>query len=196
MKKLVPENAILIPDKATLAFKGEIFDVYQWQQEMFDGSEATFEMLRRPDTVQVIGIVDGKILVLEEHQPHRGLRTSLPGGRVDKSDETLQAAAVREALEETGYEFKNWRLVGVQQPLAKMEWFIYLFVAWNVTSESTPSLDVGEKIEVQKLSFDEVKQMAVEGKGFIGESRAIFERCSSIDELAALPEFTGKEIER
>ncbi len=44
-KRTLPKNAILIPDHATCVFRGMLFDVYQWQQEMFDGSIETFEML-------------------------------------------------------------------------------------------------------------------------------------------------------
>lgn len=38
MRKYIPENAKLIPAEAECKFRGELFDVYQWPQEMFDGS--------------------------------------------------------------------------------------------------------------------------------------------------------------
>lgn len=53
MKKVIPDNAVLVPDAAQHVFEGMIFDVYQWPQKLFDGSEHTFEMLKRPDTVVV-----------------------------------------------------------------------------------------------------------------------------------------------
>lgn len=53
-KRTLPDNAIMIPEQAGCVFHGEIFDVYQWQQEMFDGSYERFEMLRRPD----VGMAD------------------------------------------------------------------------------------------------------------------------------------------
>lgn len=110
MKKTVPADAVLIPAKAVRIFEGVIYDVYQWQQELFDGSKATFEMLRRPDAITAICVVDGKILVINEEQPHRGKKVSFPGGRREPGEETSRAAQ-REVLEETGYNFKNWRLV-------------------------------------------------------------------------------------
>ena len=70
MKKIVPSNAVLIPRHAKRVFKGEIFEVYQWPQEMFDGSIKTFEMVRRPDTVATIAVIEDKIIVLEEEQPN------------------------------------------------------------------------------------------------------------------------------
>ena len=63
-----------IPDNAKLVFKGVIFDVYQWQQELFDGSQATFEALKRPGTVQVIPTVGDRVLLSYEEQPGKPRR--------------------------------------------------------------------------------------------------------------------------
>ncbi|GAA4058408.1 NUDIX domain-containing protein [Agromyces indicus] len=57
------------------------------------------------DTVLAVGAVitdaDGRVLLVRRaHEPQRG-RWSVPGGRVEPG-ETLEAAAAREALEETG----------------------------------------------------------------------------------------------
>lgn len=54
VQKIVPTDAILIPDSARRVFKGIIYDVYHWQQELHDGSATTFEMLRRTDTMSAI----------------------------------------------------------------------------------------------------------------------------------------------
>lgn len=35
-----------LPPQAKKVFTGQIFDVYQWEQEMYDGSFETFEMLK------------------------------------------------------------------------------------------------------------------------------------------------------
>ncbi|MEK7594634.1 MAG: NUDIX domain-containing protein [Patescibacteria group bacterium] len=195
MKKIVPEDSVLIPQQAVKAFGGQIFDVYQWSQTMFDDSEATFEMLKRPDTVTVMCVVDDKVLVIDEQQPHVGERRSFPGGRVDPTDLSVEAAISREVLEETGYSFNNWRLVKVWQPHNKMEWFIYLFLAWDVASKIEPNLDVGEKITVQNLSFNELKELVINKSGYLGESTTIFEDLDNLDQLLALPEFKGKVID-
>jgi len=130
MKKQVPKDAVLIPDTAKRVFRGQIFDVYQWPQKMFDNSTQTFEMLRRPDTIAVIAVVEDKILILDDEQPHTGLRKSLPTGRVDDQDTATLSAAKREVLEETGFEFSKWRLIEVTQPHSKLEWFIYFYIAY------------------------------------------------------------------
>lgn len=196
MKKLVPEDSVLIPDVAERVYRGLIHDVYHWQQKMFDGSFATFEMLRRADTTAVICVVDGKILVLDDEQPNRGPRKSFPGGRVDTTDADILEAAKREVLEEAGYTFKNWRLVEVEQPQTKIEWFVHTFIAWDGQQVAEPQSDAGERITVNHLSFDEVKHLALEHIEYLDESALLFERLSSIEALLSLPEYKGKEIER
>ncbi len=200
MKKVIPNGSVLVPDNATRVFEGMIFDVYQWPQKLYDGSEFTFEMLKRTDTVSVVCIVDGKVLVIDDEQPHLGLRRSFPGGRVDDEDASIEAAAKREILEETGYTFKDWRLVKVWQPYRKIEWFIYVWLAWNVEDKREPVLVSGEKIEVRRLGFDEVKALVLErnrrNDNYLGDSADIFEDLDGVGELLTLPEFQGQEVDR
>lgn len=49
MKIERPKSKQPIPENAKLVFKGKIFDTYQWEQEMYDGSRVTFEKIKRPD---------------------------------------------------------------------------------------------------------------------------------------------------
>src|SRR5690606_38807748 len=139
-----------------------IYDVYQWEQSNFDDSVSIFEMLKRPDTVSVICVVDDKVLVIQDEQPHRGVRSStLPGGRVDEEDHSTLRAAKREVEEEVGYQFKNWKLVNVLQPIHKLEWFIYTYVAWGVTAKGDVRHDPGERIASELKSFDEFKSLVI-----------------------------------
>lgn len=195
MKKLVPKDAVLIPDEAERVFEGKIFDVYQWQQKMYDGSEETFEMLRRPDTTMVVGIVDGQIMVIDDEQPNRGSKLSLPGGRVEAS-ETPLASAKREVLEETGYEFADWKLIRVIQPHSKLEWFIYYYVADGAKKVGEPKLDAGEKIKLELVDFDKAKELAFDKAGYLGYASEIFEEADALEELNHLAEFEGREIDR
>ncbi|MEO5690936.1 MAG: NUDIX hydrolase [Candidatus Saccharimonadales bacterium] len=158
-KRELPQRPILIPSDATQVFKGKLFDVYQWNQELFDGSFATFEMLRRPDTVITLALDDkGMVIASDEEQPGGIVRTDhLPAGRIDNTDPTTLAAAQRELKEETGYEMQQWALVDVIQPESKIEWFVYFYVARGVSSMSTPSLDAGEKIQVKLIDYSRAR---------------------------------------
>ena len=196
MKKLVPKDAVLIPDSAKRVFKGQIYDVYQWPQKMFDDSIHTFEMLRRPDTIAVIVIVSNKMLLIDDEHPHTGSRKSLPTSRVDNQDTDTLSAAKREVLEETGFEFDNWKLVNVTQPHTKLEWFIYFYVASDGKKTAEPLLDAGEKIKVEALAFVDVKKLVLDKAGYLGESLDIFEKVSNIEELLKLPQFDGVEIDK
>jgi hydrolase, NUDIX family len=59
-----------IPKNATKVFSGKTFDVYQWEQEMFDGSKKIFEKLKRNDSLDIIAInKNNEIYILEEEHP-------------------------------------------------------------------------------------------------------------------------------
>jgi ADP-ribose pyrophosphatase len=196
MQKVIPTDAVLLPDNSVRVFEGMIYDVYQWPQALFDGSEHTFEMLKRPDTVQVIAIVDDKILLLDDEQPHLGNKKTFPGGRVDEADETILSAAQREVQEETGYSFNSWRLIKVWQPHTKIEWFVHLFLAWDVAGEQPTKHDAGEKISMQALNFDEVKAMVTGRIGHLGAAAPLFEKVEKLEDLQILPEFQGQTVDR
>ncbi|HMH31318.1 MAG TPA: NUDIX hydrolase [Methylomirabilota bacterium] len=196
MQKIIPEDSVLIPDEAKLVFQGEIFDVYQWPQEMFDGSSATFEMLKRCDTAVAICVVEDGIIVLDDEQPHAGSRVTFPGGQVDASDPDILAGAQREVLEETGYSFKNWRLVKVRQPQDKIEWFVYVFIAWEETGQQTTTHEPGEKIVVNTVPFSEVKNMVTNKVSHMGENAELLEGIETTGQLLDIPEFTGQTVDR
>jgi ADP-ribose pyrophosphatase len=196
MRKIIPSNAVLVPKNAQKVFTGIIFDVYHWTQEMYDGSATTFEMLKRPDTVEILAIVKDKVIVLNEEQPHAGQRINLPAGRVDPTDSDVLSAAKRELHEETGYSMKQWKLLLVKQPHFKVEWFIYTFVAWEALSEDEPHIDVGEKITVSLEPFEKVKQMSLKGTGYLGEVQDILKPVNSLQELLTLPAFNGQTVDR
>jgi len=156
MTKPLPDKAKLIPTQAKKVFEGEIHDVFHWQQKMYDGSHARFEMLRRPDTVYILAINDEeKVALLTQEQPDREEHFSLPAGRVDPGEDVLSAAK-RELVEETGLVMHDWSLKSVSQPHTKFEWFSYFFVARNVTDTKQQTLDNGEKISWKFVEYSKI----------------------------------------
>ncbi len=189
MRTIIPPNAKLLPPQAKRVFTGMIFDIYQWQQPMFDGTTETFEMLKRPDTVKVIVVKDGKIVLLEEQQPHQSPFVDLPGGRHDHEEETELAAAQRELLEETGMAFANWRLLDATQPHTKIDWLVYVFLATDFVSQTKQTLDAGEKINVTLIEFDALKDLANNPKTRY-LPREILDKAESLEQLLALPAYS------
>ncbi len=162
MREFVPKNVKLIPDNAEMVFRGKIFDVYQWPQEMFDGTTETFEMLKRADTVEIIAIKDDKIIITRQKQPRKDWYYAFPGGRTDMRDENELMAAKRELREETGMEFRNWKLIKAVQPFAKVDWLVYTFLATDFIQQGKQELDAGEVIEIKEVSFAEMVKLTKE----------------------------------
>lgn len=195
MKKVIPTNAVLIPNEAKRVFKGILYDVYQWQQKLYDGSYKTFEMLKRFDSVKVLAIVDDKILVNDERQPNKEEYLTIPGGRHDEPNETELQAAQREVLEETGYTFKSWKPLVVYQPHSKLEYFLYFFLAYDVVHKVDPVLDAGEKLTTSLQSLTDVKARAEDGS-IKYVPIEILKHVNSLQDLRDWPEFVGETVDR
>lgn len=156
-----PTSPQPIPGNAKLVFKGQLFDVYQWEQELFDGSKKIFEKIKRPDTVVVFPVLpDGSILLTKQSQPGREAFVDGAGGRMDKNEDPLQAAQ-RELLEETGYQAKEYVLWKAIHPTAKIEWVVYVFIAKDCTKSEETNLEGGEKVDLMPVTFEE----------FLGQSK-------------------------
>lgn len=160
-----------LPDKAKKVFNGVIFDVYQWEQEMYDGSTETFEMLGREPACDILAISEGKkILLSHQSQPNKEDFYSLFGGRIEEQEEPL-IGAKRELLEESGYESDEWELLRIYQPVHKIDWSNYFYIARNCKKTSDQKLDSGEKIEIIECDFDEfiriVKSEKYSGKELV-----------------------------
>lgn len=150
-----PKSRQPIPPDAQKVFEGVLFDVYQWQQEQYDGTFKTFEKLKRPDTVLVLPILeDGRIIVSRQEQPGVLPFFGPLGGQIDPGEDILEAAK-RELLEESGYTASEFILWKSEHPLTKVDWVVYIFIAKDVRKIAEPSLDSGEKIELLFVTFDE-----------------------------------------
>jgi ADP-ribose pyrophosphatase len=144
-----------IPSHAKKVFHGQIFDVYQWEQEMFDGSKAVFEKLSRPDIAVIIAVTaDNKIIIEYQDQPNNHGLISTPAGRLESGEEPL-VGAKRELLEETGYSSEDWYLWKVASPNEKIHCDVYYYIARDCTRVATQKLDAGEKIRIELVDRDQ-----------------------------------------
>ncbi len=153
-----------IPKQAKKVFTGDIFDVYQWPQKMFDGSIKTFEMIKRPYSTRIIATEGQKIFICTEKQPGTKKVVGNFGGRVDKGETPLQAAK-RELLEESGLKSNDWELFDrCEFYPEKMDFSIFTYIARDCKKIKNPTKDPGEDIKISKVNFAEFIKIALDKK--------------------------------
>lgn len=151
-----------IPPQAECVFSGVRSDVYQWNQEMYDGSFQTFEMLRFLDGSFVVAITpEGNILITDQEQPAKVAPfLGLPGGSFDFPDEDPLLCAQRELLEETGYMSDEWFPWHIFNGTGNIATCTYFYIARNVRKIQEIQPDPGEKIRVFTVTFDEFIELS------------------------------------
>lgn len=148
---------VKVPSNAKRVFKGVVHEVYQWDQEMFDGSVEVFEMIKRRGGSAIICVTDDcRIVVLNEEQPFRGEFLSIPAGGLDEGEKSdFLALAKRELLEETGFEAGIWEKFIFSNGFSKLDMPEYIYIAKNCKKVADLNLDVGEKIFVDFYEFED-----------------------------------------
>jgi 8-oxo-dGTP pyrophosphatase MutT (NUDIX family) len=161
----------------TAVFSGKIGEVIHTKQK--DGR--VFERYRRPPGTRLIIVSpDKKILVTKEQRSETsGIDLRLPGGKVCDSledyhalissgqdiAEAAKAAAIKEALEETGLIIDNPRLITKANAGATVEWDLYYFLVDSFTvSPGGQELEDGEDIEVTWMAADELRRAIENGQ--------------------------------
>jgi len=190
MKKDRPYRKSTVPDNAELKFEGKLFDVYQWEQELYDGTMATFEKVVRSDTAAIYPVLpDGRILLVKDWQPHRDVIITPPAGRLEPGEMPVDAIA-RELLEETGYKAERVIPFYTNQPYEKFDWVVHVFIGKNCTKIQEPKVDAGERIELYPVTFDELIQLVIDGKvhqqGFTQRVLSSIPNPSEMEKLRAL----------
>jgi ADP-ribose pyrophosphatase YjhB (NUDIX family) len=143
-------------NNAKKVFKGEIFDIYQWPQKMFDGSIATFERIVRPDTVIIFPVVGEKFIMNLEKQPASKERMDFPMGRMEPGEKDPSKSALRELKEETGIIPKELYFLGSERLDGKILWDLHFFIAKDIKMRESPNLDNGEQITNIEYSISEI----------------------------------------
>jgi ADP-ribose pyrophosphatase len=150
----------MIPKHAKRVFKGQVFEIFQWQQKMFNDTKRTFEVAKRIDGASIIATVKDKIVVLKQRHPHTSWYWTVPGGYLDHPGETPKQGALRELLEETGLKPKTMRLWKVYPRGGRIESRLHIFIARDCAKIDDPKLDGGEKIRLEYRTFDEFLKMS------------------------------------
>lgn len=148
-----------------LAFDGKLLQVYRDRVRLPDGKEAQREYVRHPGAVVVIAVLDnGKLLF--ERQYRYALRRAmleLPAGKIDAGEEILECAK-RELREETGYEARDWRYVGVMHPcIGYSDEHIEIFLARGLAHVGD-ALDEHEFLDVLEVPLDDALAAVIDGR--------------------------------
>ncbi len=152
-----------LPSHAKQMYTGPLLQAYQYEQELYDGTIATFESIVRPDVASTLAFLDREtILITRQEQPNKPLAFwALPGGRLD-TGEHPDTAALRELEEETGYQ-ANTLLHWYTKPwkgFSHFEESLYLAKDLSPRPEGM-HLDGGERIEVIHLPWTDLVKLCL-----------------------------------
>lgn len=131
------------------------------------GREGEFYVLEAPDWVNVVAITTDDEIVLVEQFRHgtRNVTLEIPGGVIDPTDASPEAAGRRELLEETGYVSDDWRLLGSVAPNpAFLSNRCFMLLASSARRVAAPSPDGLEEIAVVVEPLQRVRELIESGR--------------------------------
>jgi ADP-ribose pyrophosphatase len=127
---------------------------------------AEYFVVELDPTLCAFGITgDDKVVMVKQYRhPVQKTLLELPGGFADK-DEPPEKAIAREMLEETGYEFENFELVGeVTANPGVLNNYTKLYLATGGKKAAEQRLDSNEEITVELIPLEKVIEMLLHNK--------------------------------
>ncbi|MCD2422210.1 NUDIX hydrolase [Niabella pedocola] len=115
-----------------------------------------------PTWVTAFALTEDNQVLLEMQYRHGIGEThyEIPGGCVDDTDASLEAAVKRELKEETGYEFTNYEYLGktCANPSTNNNW-MHMFLATGGKKTGEQELDPNEEIHIELVPMERFKEM-------------------------------------
>lgn len=121
-----------------------------------------YYVMEYPDWVNVIAVTrDGRFVFVTQYRHGLGdTRYEIVAGVSEPTDGSMEAAARRELLEETGYGGGEWRrLMTLSANPATQNNLTYCFVATGVEPLADQRLDATEDLRVHLLTLDQVREL-------------------------------------
>ena len=134
-------------------------------------AEHDFFVIDCANWVNVIAVTPDQQLVMVEQYRHGSntVELEIPGGMIDKTDDSPVVAGTRELREETGYEGENARLIGEIFPNpAIMSNICYTVLVENCRCIHPVQFDHGEDITTTLIPVAELPKLVAQKK--IGHS--------------------------
>ena len=131
------------------------------------GKNHPFYVLSTNDWVNIVALTPEKKILLVSQYRHGSDQISLetPGGAVDPGDPGPETAARRELLEETGYEAREWFLLGKVQPNpAILDNTCYFYLALGAVPVAPLKLDEAEELELSLEDMENIPALVESGQ--------------------------------
>jgi 8-oxo-dGTP pyrophosphatase MutT (NUDIX family) len=119
------------------------------------------------DWVNVVALTpEGKVLLVRQYRhAAKIVTTEIPGGAIDASDASPEAAGRRELLEETGFSSGETLFAAQHFPNPALQSNrLWTFVFADCVRVAEPDWDEFEEMEIDLVSWGELKAMIVAGQ--------------------------------
>jgi ADP-ribose pyrophosphatase len=129
------------------------------------GREHDFYIIESNDWINIIPITEDHQVVMVRQYRHgsKTVTLEIPGGLVDSGD-TPEQAAIRELLEETGYQASEWKKIGEVNPNpAIFNNRCHTYVAKGLRKVSDPTPDQTEDLEVVLAPLSKIPELIRKG---------------------------------
>ncbi|WP_083672657.1 NUDIX hydrolase [Micromonospora sp. CB01531] len=155
------------------------FDVYRDQVRRPDGSIGHYDWVAAPDQVRVVALAGDSILLIDQYHYLAGQALQLPGGSLERGEESLVAAR-RELQQETGFSDGTWTNHGSVRPLPGLTTAqVHLWSVRNITEGPASPESAERDLRVVRLTVQSAEQAALDGKVECAASAALILRVTA-----------------